>query len=99
AKAKGAFENTNKAALAQMQVALTGMVFFIFVLIRSFADADDGWSFPGPIHGGAVADRSTPLARVTYFWLSVTLVSFSVILAQLFLVFLAGKTFYNFIAA
>ena len=30
AKAKGAFENTKNAAIAQIQVALTGIVFFIF---------------------------------------------------------------------
>ena len=71
----------------------------MFVLIRSVADGDDGRSFSGPIHGSAVADRGTPFARVTHFWLSVALGPFFFILAQLLLVFVAGKTFYNFIAA
>src|SRR5882724_13384119 len=75
------------------------MVFFMFVLICSVADGDDGRSFSGPIHGSAVADRGTPFARVTDFGLSVALVPFFFILAQLLLVFVAGKTFYNFIAA
>jgi hypothetical protein len=71
------------------------MIFFMFVLIRSVPDGDDGRSFSGPIHGSAVADRGTPLARVMHFWLSVALVPFFFILAQLLFVFVAGKTFYN----
>ena len=51
--------------------------------------------FSGPIHGSAVADRGTPFARVTDFGPSVALVPFFFILAQLLLVFVAGKTFYN----
>src|SRR5437773_5551205 len=75
------------------------MVFFMFVLIRSVADGDDGRSFSGPIHGNAIADRGTAFACVARLWLSVALVPFFFILAQLFLVLVAGKTFYNFIAA
>src|SRR4029077_9569034 len=91
--------NTKNAAIAQIQVALAGMIFFIFGLIRSVTDGDDGWSFSGPIDGSAVADRGTPFARVTDVRLPVALGPFFFILAQLLLVFLAGKTFYNFIAA
>src|SRR6478736_4830795 len=86
------------AAIAQIQVALTGLVFFMFVLIRSVADGDDRRSFSGPIHGSAVADRGAPFARVTDFGLSVALVPFFFILVQLLLVFVASETFY-FIAA
>ena len=73
------------------------MIFFIFGLIRSVADGDDGRSFSGPIHGNAIADRGTAFACVARLWLSVALVPFFFILAQLFLVLVAGKTF--FIAA
>src|SRR4029079_13635874 len=50
AKAKGAFAKRRNAAIAQIQVALTGLVLFMFVSIRSVADGDDGRSFSGPIH-------------------------------------------------
>ena len=75
------------------------MIFFIFALIRSVAKGDDGGSFSGALHGNAIADRGTVFARATRLWLSVALVPFFFILAQLFLVLVAGKTFYNFIAA
>src|SRR5206468_10088439 len=76
---------------------LTGMIFFIFALIRSVAKGDDGGSFSGALHGNAIADRGTVFARATRLWLSVALVPFFFIPAQLFLVLVAGKTF--FIAA
>ena len=69
----------------------------MFVLIRSVAEGDDGGCFSGAIHGNAIADRGTVFARVTRLWLSVALVPFFFIPAQLFLVLVAGKTF--FIAA
>src|SRR4029078_9670324 len=57
------------------------------------------WSFSRPIQRSAVADRGTSFVRVTDCGLPVTLMPVFFVLAQFLLVFVAGKTFYNSIAA
>src|SRR5882724_11045308 len=86
AKAKGVFENTKNAAIAQIQVALIGMVFFMFVLIRSVADGDDGRSFSGPIHRHAITERGTAFARITHFWLASAVRMFGLVVRKFGLV-------------
>src|SRR2546423_39310 len=83
AKPAGAFANRKIGVIAQIQLMLAGMIFFIFVLIPAVADDDDGRVFSGPIHRSAITDRGTAFARIPRFWLAAAVPRFALVVTPL----------------